>query len=285
MPVLIPADGQQLAVNGTDLSQYAAITFSNAPLMGTPAKRAKNVTVPGRHGTIHTPRKKFNEADFVLKFLVLGAQADGTIPGGSTAAKELYARADALMSLFAAGDTVTLTRTMPDASVRQCVAEVVDKPMDWTRQLGYRPLIAEVTVPLIVPAGFWFDVTPVTSTITGVTGTSATLTAFQGATAPMENLTITFGPCSNPSISQGATVLTYNGVVAAGKQLVVSTATWLLSTGTGTAWTPSYSAITYTPGPAWFSLDPTQALSVSFGHTEASTATVTITGPRAYLSA
>lgn len=283
MPVVIPPFGQSLSVNGVDLSQYATIVFSKADLMGSSAKRGKNTTVPGRHGAIRTPRKRFGEADIVLKLLVLGSQPDGSVPSGSKAT-ELYQRADAIMALFPAADTVQLTRTLPNGSVRQCLAEVVGK-VDWTRMMGSRPLMAEVVISLVIPSVFWTDATPVTSTITGITGTTATLTAFQGATAPMENLTITFGPCNNPSIAQGNTVMTYNGVISAGRQLVVSTATWTLSTGSGTAWTPNYANLTYTPGPPWFSLDPTIPLSVSFSHTEASTATVTITGSRAYLSA
>lgn len=283
MPVLIPTGGQQVAVNGVDLSQYATVVFSKADMMGSSAKRGKNVSVPGRHGTIRTPRKRFGEADVTLKLLVLGSQPDGTVPSNSTAL-ELYNRADALMALFPAADSVLLTRTLPNGSVRQCLAEVVGK-VDWTRAMGSRPLLAEVVVSLIIPGVFWTDATPVTSTITGVTGVSATLTAFQGATAPMENLTITFGPCNNPQITQGNTVMTYNGVISAGRQLVVSTGTWTLSTGSGTAWTPSYANLTYTPGPPWFALDPTIPLSVTFVHTEGSTATVTITGSRAYLSA
>lgn len=283
MPVLIPNLGQQIAVNGVDLSQYAAIVFSKAPLMSGPAKRGKNVTVPGRHGTIRTPRKRFNEADITLTLIVLGSQPDGSVPSGS-AALELYARADALMSLFPAADTVTLTRTMPDGSVRQCLAEVVDK-VDWTRLMGGRPLLGQVSIALTIPGVFWTDLTPVTSTITGVTGTVGTLTAFQGATAPMEDLTITFGPCSNPLISQGAVYMQYNGVIAAGRQLVVTTKNWVLSTGTGAAWVPAYSAIAYGPGPAWFSLDPTQPLSVSLVHTGGGSASVTFTGSRAFMSA
>lgn len=284
MPVLVPAAGQKLSVNGTDLSQYAVILQSRAPMMHSPVKRAKNVQVPGRHGAIHVPRKRFDEADFVLNLLVLGANSAGQVPGGSTAAREFYARADALMALFPAADTVTLVSTLPDGSTRTCVAEVMDKT-SIARDLGDAPLVGSMAVAFTIPGAFWCDTTSQTATITGTSGTSATLTAFQGATAPMENLTLTFGPCSNPTITQGSTYFTYNGVIAAGQQLVVNTGTWSLSTGTGTAWTPSYAATGYYPGPAWFSLDPTQALSVSFTHTEGSTATVTVTGPRAYLSA
>lgn len=284
MPVLVPAAGQQLAVNGVDLSQYAVVTESLGPLMATPPRRGKNVAVPGRHGTIHTPRKRFDETDIGLRCYVLGAQPDGTVPVGSTAAKELYARADALMTLFTA-DTVSLTRTMPDGSTRTATAEVLGA-MNWARRLGDAPLIAMVTVSLTLPAAFWFDTAAVSQTITGVTGTVATMTAFTGATAPMTDLTITCtGPVSNPKLTQGTRYVQWNGVVSSGQQLVISTANWQVGPGSGSAWNPDLRNVSFGPGPEWFMLDPTTALQVTLTHTGGGSASVTIAGKRAYLSA
>ncbi len=283
MPVLIPAAGQQLAVNGVDVSQYAMIVESKAPLMHAPPKRNANVTVPGRHGTIRTPRKRYAEADFVLTFLVLGAQADGTVPAGSSAARELYARADALMALFGA-ETVLLTRTLPDGSQRQAVAEVTGK-LDWTRDLGDYPLLAKVAVALTIPDVFWSDTVTTSVTITGTTGSTGSLVAFSGATAPMSAVTLTWGPCANPQLTytSGAFVA-YNGVIAAGRQLVMNTANWTVSTGTGAAWSPDLRSINFSPGPGWFELLP-QATTVTILHTAGGSASCTIAAVRRYLSA
>lgn len=282
MSILVPTGGQQLTVNGVDLSQYAVILDSRSPLMHVPKKRQGNVTVPGRHGTIHIPNKRYDESTVVLTLLVLGAQPDGTVPNGSTAAQQFYMRADALAELFSA-DTVALARTMPDGTTRTATAEVLDV-MDFTRNLGDAPLLGQVKVALTIPGAFWTSAGNVSATITGVTGTTASLAVFAPATAPMTVLTVTFGPCSNPKITQGATSLQYNGVIGTGQQLVVDTGLWTLGTGTGTAWTPSYANISYAPGPPWFSLDPTRSLTTTLTHTAGGSATVTIAGRLAYMT-
>lgn len=282
MPVLIPAGGQKLAVNGTDLSQYAVILNSMAPLMHVPAKRNPNITVPGRHGTIRTPRKRYSESDFVLTFYVLGSRSDGTVPSGSTAAKEFYARVDALLGLFQA-ETVQLSRTMPDSTVRQATVEVVDK-MDWTRNLGMYPLLGQVAVAFTNPSAFWAESTVSSQTIAGTTGTTATLTAFTGSTAPISDVTLTWGPCSNPSLIYGSAFVQYNGVIAAGQQLVINTANWSVGPGTGTAWSPDIRNVAFGPGPTWLELVP----SVTTGqitHTGGGSASCTVAAARRFLSA
>lgn len=284
MPVLVPTAGQQLAVNGVDLSQYGVILQSKAPLMSSPPRRGENVTVPGRHGTIRTPRKRYEENDLVLVMLVLGAQPDGTVPSDSTAAEQLYANADALMGLFGA-ETVLLTRTMPDGSQRNATAEVVEK-IDWSRQLGDTPLLAQVGIALTIFDAFWADTSPVSQTITGATGTTATLTAFQGATAPISDVTITWGPCSNPQLIHGPAFVTYNGVISAGRQLVINTANWTVSTGSGTAWSPDLRLVSFGPGPAWMELNPwLNPFAVQIVHTGGGSASCTLTAARRYLSA
>lgn len=287
MPVLVPTQGQNLAVNGVDLSQYAVITQSNAPMMGTPKKRGKNITVPGRHGAIRLPRKRYEPSDFVLKLLVLGANPDGTIPTGSTAARMLYANADALHRLFEA-ETVLLTRTMPDGTQRQATAEVTDV-IDWTRDLGQTPLLGLMTVGFVLPDAFWFDAVTATQTVNGVTGSIQTLTAFQGATAPMADLTLTaYGPVNNPSWQHGDKTLQYQGVLSTGQQLVVDVARYRVTPGTGSVWSPDPRQVSFTPGPAWFELEPSVTpFTVKFVHTTGNgvSASSLVAGPRKFLSA
>lgn len=282
MPVLIPSGGQKVAVNGVDLSAYAVVLNSLAPLMHVPAKRNPNVTVPGRHGTIRTPRKRYAENDIVLTFLVLGAQADGTVPSGSTAAREFYARVDTLLGLFAA-ETVQLTRTMPDGSVRQATVEVADK-MDWTRNLGTAPLLGQVAVAFTNPAGFWSETTVSSQTITGATGTTATLTAFAGSTAPITDVTLTWGPCSNPMLVYGPGFVQYNGVITAGRQLVINTSNWSVNSGTGTAWSPDLRNVSFGPGPTWLELVPA-VTTAQITHTGGGSASCTLAAARRFLSA
>lgn len=284
MPILVPAGGAKLAVNGTDLSQWAVIPDSLAPLMASPGKRGKNIVVPGRHGTIRTPRKRFDEADLVLKLWVLGAGPNGSVPVGSNAAYQLYTNADAILEAFAA-ETVLLTRTMPDFTIRQAVAEVLDV-MDFTRNMGDAPLLGQVRIALVIPGAFWFDQNPVSQTVSGTTGATATLSAFAAATAPMTDLQLTFyGPISNPQLSQGGRYVQWNGVISAGQQLVLNTATWLPTPGSGTNWSPSLANVQFGgAGPSWFELDPSGG-TVTLTHTGGGSASAQISGRRAYLSA
>lgn len=272
---------EALTLNGVSLASLAYMTTDISSLLTAPARRGDNVVVPGRHGAIPSTRKRFTENEFVLPLWIVGALADGSIPAGSTDREELFKRRDELLRLLYANPLV-VAYTRPTGLAVQATCEVVDV-LDFTR-VAAEPF-AKVTVAVRNPGAFWFESSSQTATITGATGTSSTLSAFATATAPMENLTITFGPCSNPTITQGSTSFTYNGVISAGRQLVVNTAAWTLGIGTGSAWTPSYASVAYAPGPVWFSLNPAQSLSVGFAHTGGGSATVTIAGPRAYLSA
>jgi hypothetical protein len=271
---------ETLTLNGVSLSSWAYLSPNVSGLFSTPERRGENVVVPGRHGAIPTP-KMFSENDLVLPLWINGAEDDGSIPGGSTAAREWFARRDELLRILYA-DPLVLEFTRPDGTERSARVQVTGV-LEFDR-LQMAPA-AQVNIGLTVPSGFWYDSAAVTETITGATGTVETLSVFEGATAPMTDLTITFGPCNNPQLLLGSDIaLTYNGVIGAGRQLVVDTANWSLSTGVGTPWTPVYANLVFTPGPRWFSLDPTIPLEVTFNHTGGGSASVTITGKRAYLA-
>lgn len=274
---------ESVVVNGVDLFSQATRLEDLTGLYVTPGRRTKNVPLPGRHGDIRLPLKVYNSGTIVLKMWVMGvSKTTGLVPGGSSTEVEFQDRVDELMTLFTA-DLLTIDHTLPDGSVRRIIAELDQAPVVFAPEVASNRF-GSFSVALTVPGAFWTDVSPVSNSITGVTGSTGNMTNFVGASAPMTALTVTFGPCSNPTISQGTTTLTYNGVISAGRQLVVDTGTWSLTSGTGTAWTPSYASLAYSPGPTWFYLDPTRSMVITLVHTGGGSATVTIAGLRTYMT-
>jgi hypothetical protein len=272
-------------INGVSLDTYAYMLTDISGAMTVPGRRGDNVAVPGRHGVIRTPGKRFDAGEIVLPMWVVGSEEDGSIPVDSTARRAWFRRRDELLRLLYA-DPLTLAfaqdRDDP-GSWREIEAEVVDVLSFVT--IGAAPE-AQVSVALTTPAAFWQDRVAVAQEVTGASGVAQALDAFEGATAPMADLLITIqGPCDNPMIAHGARWVKYNGVLAAGQQLVLDTELWRVSTGTGTPWAPELRNVEYSgSGAGWFELDPTIVpFEVVFTHTGGGTATATIAGRRKYL--
>lgn len=271
---------EAFTINGVSLDTYAYMLTDISGIMSTAPRRGSNVTVPGRHGAIRTP-KRFDPAEAVLPLWVVGAQPDGSVPVDSTAAEEFFANRDALLNILHS-DSLLLEYTRGDGSSRSAYAEVTET-LEFAR-IAAGPE-AKVSVALTLFEGFWFDTLAVSQGITGTTGVIQALTAFVGATAPMDDLVLTFGPCSNPQLNIGNAFVKYNGVIASGRQLVINTANWTVNSGTGAAWAPDLRQIEFGPGPRWFELDPTVIpFEVQFVHTGGSSATCTINGRRRYLA-
>lgn len=274
---------EAFTINGVSLDTYAYMLTDISGTMTVAAKRGSNVTVPGRHGALRTP-KRFDVAEIVLPLWVVGALPDGSVPPGSTAAEEFFTRRDELLKLLYA-DPLLLEYTRPDGTSRSAYAEV-SEVLDFAR-IGAGPE-AKVSVALTLFEGFWFDTDPVSQIITGTTGVVQALAAFEGATAPMADLTLTFtGPVNNPQLNLGggSAYVKYNGTVAAGRQLVIDTAVWQVSPGTGTIWSPDLRQVEYAPGPRWLELDATVTpFEVAFLHTGGGSASCSISGRRRYLA-
>ena len=271
---------EAVTVNGVSLDSYCYMLTDMSGLMSTPSKRGTNVTVPGRHGTIRVPRKRYEENDLILKMWVLGALPDGSVPSGSTELREFIKRRDELLRLFWA-ETCTIAYTRPDGTTIQCTCEVEDV-VDFSRQ--WADPMASVSVALKMPGAFWEDATPVNQTITA--GAPVDLTAFASATAPMQDLTLTFyGTTNNPRLVHGDKYFVYNGVISAGRQLVVPTTSWTPSAGTGTSWSPDIRQYEFGPGPQLFELDPLRSpFQIQYTHTGSGTPSMVISGRRKYLA-
>jgi hypothetical protein len=274
---------EALTINGVSLASYAFMTTDVSGLMRVPERRGDNVVVPNRHGRIRTVGKRFDSNEVTIPLWIVGADpVTGSLPPAEEL-DEFFARRDQLLQLLYS-DPLLLAYTRPDGHTVQARGEVVDV-LDFTRRFA-EPL-AKVSVAIELYDAFWEDEDTVSQDVSGATGTVTTLTEFEGGTAPISDLIITFvGPCNNPMLTHGARWVRYNGVVAAGRQLTINTGTWQVGPGTGALWTPEIRNVEQgRPGP-WFELDPaTVPFSVTFTHTTGSPATATIAGRRKYLSA
>lgn len=279
----MPPGPELFTANGFNLRQPWCDVEDFGPLLATPSARGDNQVVPGRHGTIRTPHKRYTDSRPTLPMRVLGVDP---VTGGFVAdgVSQLHTNRDTLLRVFHA-DTVLLEHTLPNGQSRSAYAELLGEPTVATRERSYPPM-SRIELDLTLFEGFWFDTLAVSTEITGTTGVVQALTAFDGATAPMDDLTLTFGPCNNPQINFGNSFVKYNGVVAAGRQLVINAGNWTVNHGTGAAWSPDLRQVEFAPGPRWFSLDPTVApFEAQFEHTGGGSATCTINGRRRHLAA
>lgn len=272
---------EQITANGQSLSTVWCQLEDVSGLIATPGRRGQNVVVPGRHGVIRTPRKRYVESELVLPLRVLGVdRTTGAVP--ADAVTQLHRNIDELLRVFGS-EVVTLEHTRGDGVARRAATELALEPAVLTRERSHPP-IARVGLALTVFGAFWEDAVSVSQAVSGTTGAVQALTAFEGATAPMSDLLITFtGPVNNPMLAHGTRWVQYQGVVAAGRQLVLNTETWQVLPGSGTPWSPDPRQVDFGEGPSWFELIPaTTPFSVTFTHTGGGSASCTIAGRRKY---
>jgi len=265
---------EAVTVNSVDLATIGVAMESLAGFLSTAPRRGGNVTLPGRHGALRTTYKQYDSGEVVLPLWVLG-DSDA----------ELLANIDAVESLFHA-ETVTIDHTLPDATVRRAVGEV-SEVLKFAREHHTTPLAAQVSVAVTVPGAFWFDISTATSGPHALaTGGTVQLAGFAGATAPMDELVVTFGPGNNPRLSQPLTgfFVAYDGVIGSGQSLILNTASSTPLVGTG-GLVVDYSKLRYSGSSRFFELRPSPGgPTVSLTHTTGGTMTVTVAGPRKYLT-
>jgi hypothetical protein len=262
-------------------------------LLKVPEKRGGNLVIPGRHGELHVPGKKSAPASLVAQLWVRGVNADGTLPGKNDVAARLlfHDNLRELVSLFVEDELVTIRHTLSDGSAREIVGEVTDAVEPDVTGFA-RHTIGQFAVGLNCAEPFWADVEPSEETVTSTDGI-VPLAAFAGASAPMEDLIVTFGEALNPRIAQPATGLhmQYSGLISPGQTLTVDTSDdpvtgWSLASTGGLEW--DYRKLEYPQSytrttTRWFALKPEPgAPSVQFTHTGLGAATCTIAGRRKY---
>lgn len=283
LPVPSPVP-ERLLANGVDLNSGWCQVEGIRSLLIAASRRGENVIVPGRHGTIRTPRKRYNAAEIVIPMNVKGVNRfNGAVPPRPAA--RLHENIDYLLQIFHQ-DTVQLEYVRDDGTSRLATAELTADPVVAVRERSHPPL-ARVSVALSLIDSFWIEDADVATTIAGVTGTVAPLDAFAGSTAPVADTRVTFfGPVANPQLAIGESWLRFNGVIPAGRELVLECGHWRANPGNGAAWDPDERQVFRAPGPAWLeipaSLTPPTA---TFTHTGGGAASVEIAGRRKFLTA
>lgn len=287
-----------VTVNGTNLdNQLAQGVTGVTGLHHIPAKRGANIQIPERDGELHVPGKLYGPGTVVLPLWVRGVNPVDESVVSDTAARLLFhQRARDLAALFCVGDLVTVRHTLSDGTAREVTGEATDAiPFDVTST--DRWTLGQVTIGLTCADPFWADVVDTTADFTATTGSATSLTGFTQASARMNNLVVTFWPASNPRLTQPASgaLLAYNGVIGAGRKLVVDTGAWSV-TGTvdaGGTWLPTSPPLQHIarvekgPHARLFTLSPERPAApvVVLTHTGGGTARVTVTGRQRHLVA
>lgn len=228
-----------MTVDGVRLDTYAWNIETLTGRMSMPAVRGGNAQVPGRHGSIWTPNKTFDDSAIKLAMWINGCDVDGGIPGGSSQLAELRKNADSLTRLFGKRSGLLDVRQTWPGGVRQILCEVVQAFDMSARAVG--PM-GKFNVILEAPDVFWRDVsTSDYASATGLaSGVSLTLAPYAGATAPIEDgIFVVRGPATNPRIMDNAsgTWVQLNGTIAAGTDWQVDAGNWTSRTGSGILFT------------------------------------------------
>lgn len=226
---------ETLSVNGVVLNTLAKNIQSLTGRLRAPALRTDNVSVPGRHGTLRTVNKRYEEGQIVLPMWVRGNDDNE----GSIGRDTFYSNVDTLTQLFRPGaGLLTVIHTLPDGSQREVLAECTEA-INLTMTAGGEWPYATFSVALRVPSVFWQDVTPVSFDLRN--NYVGDITALDGMTAPIEDAVYTvYGPCTSVTLEaryNGGAMddpqyFTYSGTIGTGQTLIIDSGKWKL-TGTG----------------------------------------------------
>lgn len=226
---------ETLSINGVVLNTLAKNITSLTGRLRAPGLRTANVTVPGRHGSIWSPNKRYDEGQIVLPMWVRGMDDNG----GSQSRTTFYSNVDTLTQLFRPGDgLLTVIHTLPDGSQRRALAECTDA-IDMTSSGGGPFPYATFSVMLKVPSVFWEDVNLISVDLAN--GFTGNVSQLAGTTAPIEDAVFTVsGPGTFVKVearydgnAMGDPVYwTYTGNFGTGQTLKVDCGNWSV-TGTG----------------------------------------------------
>lgn len=229
-----------LTVDGVVLNTLAKNIDSLTGRLRVAGLRGENAQVPGRHGTIWSRTKVYDEGEITLPMWVAGCNDDGEIPSGQTSRKLFYTNLDKLTNLFGYKNRLLDVRhRLPSGVWRQALCEVVES-YDFTTD-AVNP-IGRFSVVLKVPEVFFRDVDTSTSVRAIVSSGVLDLEEFVGATAPMEDMVFQItGPVTNfkmKAIESGVEMapevsFEYQAAIPAGQTLTVNSSTWTLTGGGG----------------------------------------------------
>lgn len=255
---------ETLEVNGVVLNTLAKNIESISGRLRVASLRTENITLPGRHGTLRTRSKVYDEGEIVLPMWVRGTNDDGLVAADTTSRKEFYRNVDVLTQLFRPGDgLLSVVHTLPDGSQRRIFAECTEA-IDFSVSGGGYPL-GKFSVALRVPGVFWEDLEE--QEINLSVGHSGIISQLEGTTAPIEDsILILRGPLTSTRIESLVDDMprstpewvNYASQVSAGQTLTIDCANWELLGGGGH--TANYSALSHSGGSRWLTLVPGRVL-------------------------
>lgn len=276
---MVATTAETLTVNGVLLNTLAKNITSLSGRLRAPAHRTGNITIPGMHGELWVPDKKYQANTLALPMWVVGCDDDGEIPEGSSRRREFFQRVDELVTLFKSPGLLEVVWTTAREEPRRCWAESTDV-LDFTTDASPRALVGVV---LTVPAAFWEDTVVKTRRWTG-TADSVTPTVFQGGSAPIEDMVYEIGgPWNSPKVTfSDGSWFRYNAAIPAGQVLTVDSGEWEL-TGSG-GLVPDYSKLEHDGlDSAWGALPPSAAAIALEGSGRTGESSFRMTGKRKYL--
>jgi hypothetical protein len=243
-----------VTVGGVSLDTLVWNVRSRSGRWGTGGRRGGNIPSGGLDGSVWSPNKPLDELDVVLEMWILGSDTNGHMPD-STAGKALVrSRRDQLYRLMA--NQAALFEVVDTESNRRCLAECTANLESAVQAGGTR---AEVTFPLVVPAGCWEDASVVTTSNAVLTASgSYTLTGMGGGTLPLQGLVITVTPPARNILitaSDGSTIR-FNGDLPAGGTTVIRTDPANPKARHNDTGASLMGAVVWAPGPVPFAIPP-----------------------------
>lgn len=276
-------------INGVDLSTFATRIATAEGLQDTPDPDGGLVPLYGYdgaydpYGGTNEPRPADGPGQIIFDMWLSGVDATtGLVTAGSTTMDLYYRQWDALVRLFHRRQLI-IDHAGP-VGTRRTVARLASG-MSPSRAPS-SPWFGRFKAVCTIPGAHWFDTSTVTTGVQNVaTGNAVSLAVFAGATAPITDCQVRFGAGANPRlVTPYGVSLQWNDVITAGRQVEFSSATGLIGPGVGAVWTPGYApgAYTFSPGPRFFEVDPTEALTATLTHTGGGTLAVEVIGTRRY---
>lgn len=214
---------------GVDVASWALRVRDLSGLLAIPGRRGENVAVAGRDGTIRTPRKTYLGREFVLEFLIRGADADGLVPSGG-AAEQFYRNAD-LLAQLCAQDVATLAHTLPDGTVRQLEVEVLNTVEPDRYKAGS---LAVAKVALTSASAWWRAAAATVITFSLADNGTRQLVELEGMSGRIDDALVTFANSgNNPTLTQVETGIGigYDEVFSSGKSMRLGDYSWLAGGG------------------------------------------------------
>jgi hypothetical protein len=272
-------------VNNVDLTTLATRITTAEGLQDTPEPAQGFVEMPGLDGVFDPyglsglPRPPDGVATITFDMWLRGVdKTTGLIP--TTTEREYNKRWDELVALFYRR-LLVVDHNGP-AGIRRATGRL-QGGMKPSRQPS-SPWFGRFKASVVIPSGRWTDLN---ATSTGIqqlaNGGTLDLSAFADATAPCTELLIRFsGPVTNPKLTTASgSYLGWNGSIISGRMVEFNTNDGTIGPGVGAAWTPGYQH-DYGPGPLYFEVDPSEALTTTFTHAGAGTVGVEVIGRRHY---